>query len=74
MPDLRLQSLSPLDGRYARKCADIAAQFSETALIRARTTVEARWFQHLAGPGRFAELAALPAPVVCPLVAPLLVM
>jgi adenylosuccinate lyase len=64
MPDLRLQSLSPLDGRYARKCADIAAQFSETALIRARTTVEARWFQHLAGPGRFAELAALPAPVV----------
>jgi len=64
MSDLRLQSLSPLDGRYAHKCADVAAQFSEAALIRARTTVEARWLQHLAGPGGFSELATLPAPVV----------
>ena len=63
MTDPRLQSLSPLDGRYARKCADVAAQFSETALIRARTTVEALWLQHLAGSGSFSELATLPAPV-----------
>ncbi|MFO1375971.1 MAG: adenylosuccinate lyase [Steroidobacteraceae bacterium] len=64
MSDPRLRSLSPLDGRYARRCADVAELFSETALIRARTTVEARWLLHLAGPGGISDLASLPGPVV----------
>ncbi len=63
MTDSRLHALSPLDGRYAEKCADLAALFSEAALIRQRVRVEAAWFLQLARSGRFAALAALPAAV-----------
>ena len=59
MTDSRLQALSPLDGRYADKCADLAALFSESALIARRVRVEAAWFRQLATSGRF---AALPVP------------
>ena len=59
MTDSRLNALSPLDGRYADKCADLAALFSEAALIARRVRVEAAWFRQLADSGRF---AALPAP------------
>ncbi len=41
MTDHRLTALSPLDGRYADKCADLAALFSEAALIGYRLRVEA---------------------------------
>ena len=63
MTDTRLHALSPLDGRYAEKCADLAALFSEAALIRFRVRVEAAWFLQLLGGRRFAPLAGLPAGV-----------
>ncbi len=63
MTDTRLHALSPLDGRYADKCADLAALFSEAALIRHRVRVEAEWFLQLARGGRFPALAGLPAGV-----------
>jgi adenylosuccinate lyase len=57
MTDSRLNALSPLDGRYADKCADLAALFSEAALIARRVRIEAAWFSRLAGSGRFAALS-----------------
>jgi adenylosuccinate lyase len=63
MTDTRLHALSPLDGRYAEKCADLAALFSEAALIAHRVRVEAAWFRQLASGGRFGALARLPAKV-----------
>ena len=48
MTDSRLTALSPLDGRYAEKCADLAALFSEAALIGHRVRIEAAWFRQLA--------------------------
>jgi adenylosuccinate lyase len=63
MSEARLHALSPLDGRYAAQLADVAALFSEAALIRYRVRVEARWLQHLAGRAALPELAGLPAAV-----------
>ncbi len=63
MTDSRLNALSPLDGRYADQCADLALLFSETALIGARVRIEAAWFRQLAKSGRFAALAGLPGAV-----------
>ncbi len=63
MTDARLNSLSPLDGRYADKCADLASIFSEAALIGYRVRVEACWFRQLAASGHFPALGALPAPL-----------
>jgi len=57
MTDSRLNALSPLDGRYADKCTDLAALFSEAALIARRVRIEAAWFGQLAGSGRFAPLS-----------------
>jgi adenylosuccinate lyase len=42
-----LKALSPLDGRYAEKVADLRMIFSEFALMRYRILVEVRWLQHL---------------------------
>jgi len=64
MTDPRLHALSPLDGRYAGKCPDLAALFSEAALIAHRLRVEAAWFDQLARSGSFPALARLPAAVV----------
>ena len=63
MTDHRINALSPLDGRYADKCADLASIFSEAALVGYRVRVEAAWFRHLAASGRFAALSSLPLPV-----------
>ncbi len=60
MTDSRLTALSPLDGRYAEKCADLAALFSEAALIGHRVRIEAAWFRQLAKSGRFPVLERLP--------------
>jgi adenylosuccinate lyase len=60
MTEPRLTALSPLDGRYANQCADLAGLFSEAALIGWRVRVEAAWLRHLAATGRFPALAALP--------------
>lgn len=38
-----LMALSPLDGRYAGKLADLRPRFSEYGLIRYRTRVEIEW-------------------------------
>jgi adenylosuccinate lyase len=60
MTDTRLTALSPLDGRYAAKCADVAALFSESALIGRRVQVEVAWFRQLASTGHFPALRGLP--------------
>ena len=60
MTEARLAALSPLDGRYAGQVADLAALFSESALIRYRIRVEALWFLHLASTPGVPELADLP--------------
>jgi adenylosuccinate lyase len=40
-------AISPLDGRYKSKCADLAPYFSEFALMRYRVLVEVKWLQKL---------------------------
>ncbi len=42
-----LQSISPIDGRYASKTSELSAYFSEYALIRYRVLVEVRYLQEL---------------------------
>jgi adenylosuccinate lyase len=63
MTDTRLHALSPLDGRYAEKCADLAALFSEAALIAHRVRVEAAWFAQLARSRAFPALVSIPVAV-----------
>ncbi|TCT23103.1 adenylosuccinate lyase [Thiobaca trueperi] len=43
-----LTAVSPVDGRYAARAADLRPIFSEFGLIRHRVEVEIRWFQALA--------------------------
>jgi len=45
---MSLAALSPLDGRYAGQLADVAAQFSEAALMRRRVQVEVAWLLTMA--------------------------
>jgi adenylosuccinate lyase len=54
-----LAAISPVDGRYASRCTDLRAIFSESGLIRARVRVEVAWLHALAGPGGLAELNGL---------------
>ena len=56
-----LTALSPLDGRYASKVADLRPIFSEFGLIKARVLVEVRWLQMLAAHQDIAEVNALSA-------------
>jgi len=51
-----LTALSPLDGRYAGKVADLRPIFSEYGLIKARVTVEVRWLQMLAANSGIVEV------------------
>jgi adenylosuccinate lyase len=43
-----LTAISPIDGRYGSKTADLRAFFSEFGLVRFRVEVEIRWLQQLA--------------------------
>ena len=43
-----LTAVSPVDGRYGSKTADLRPIFSEFGLIRHRVLVEVRWLQALA--------------------------
>lgn len=43
-----LLAISPLDGRYGNKCAELAPYFSEFGLMRFRVLVEIKWLQALA--------------------------
>jgi adenylosuccinate lyase len=52
-----LTAISPLDGRYRNKSADLADYFSEFALIRYRVLVEVKWLQSLAANSGIPELA-----------------
>jgi adenylosuccinate lyase len=54
-----LAAISPVDGRYAARCTELRALFSESGLIRARVRVEIAWLQALAGPGGLAEMQGL---------------
>lgn len=52
-----LQSISPLDGRYATKVADLRTHFSEFGLIRNRVKVEVAWLKALAAEPAIVEVA-----------------
>lgn len=54
-----LTAVSPVDGRYGSKTADLRAVFSEFGLIKARVTVEVRWLQKLAAHPQITEVPAL---------------
>ena len=54
-----LTAISPLDGRYAGKLAELRPIFSELGLIRYRVQVEVRWLQKLAAHPRIEEVPAL---------------
>jgi adenylosuccinate lyase len=56
-----LAAISPVDGRYAARCTELRALFSESGLIQARVRVEVAWLQALAGPGGLAEMQGLSA-------------
>ena len=58
-----LTALSPLDGRYARKCDPLRPLFSEFGLIRFRVLVEVRWVQFLADRPEIAGIGPLSPPV-----------
>ena len=52
----QLTAISPVDGRYGSKTADLRPIFSEYGLIRHRVLVEVRWLQHLAAENAIAEV------------------
>ena len=54
-------ALSPLDGRYAGKLAEVRRIFSEAGLMRERVRVECAWFLALASGPAAPALAKLPA-------------
>ena len=54
-----LTAISPVDGRYGDKTANLRALFSEYALIRQRVRVEVRWLQALARHPDIAEVPVL---------------
>ncbi len=56
-----LTAISPIDGRYGDKTADLRPIFSEYGLIRHRVLVEVRWLQALAGHPGIAEVPPLSA-------------
>ncbi|RVU31059.1 adenylosuccinate lyase [Neptunomonas marina] len=56
-----LTAVSPVDGRYASKTADLRPIFSEFGLIRNRVLVEIRWLQQLAAHAEISEVPALSA-------------
>ena len=56
-----LTAISPVDGRYADKCAALRPQFSEAGLIRQRVRVEARWLHALTNDAKLPELQGLPS-------------
>lgn len=57
-----LTALSPVDGRYASKVAELRPIFSEFGLIRFRVIVEIRWLMQLASHPGIAEVPALSEP------------
>jgi adenylosuccinate lyase len=56
-----LTAISPVDGRYGSKTADLRNYFSEFGLIKYRVMVEVRWLQQLAATAAIKEVPALSA-------------
>jgi adenylosuccinate lyase len=56
-----LTALSPVDGRYGAKAANLREHFSEFGLIRARVIVEVRWLERLAEHPQITEVPPLSA-------------
>lgn len=56
-----LTAISPLDGRYSAKLAQLREHFSEFALIRQRVRVELVWLSALAAEPAIAEVPAFSA-------------
>ncbi len=56
-----LTAISPVDGRYGSKTADLRPIFSEYGLIRHRVLVEVRWLQMLASSTDVPEVPTLGA-------------
>ena len=54
-----LTAVSPIDGRYGSKTADLRTAFSEFGLIKNRVLVEIRWLQYLAAHPEITEVASL---------------
>jgi adenylosuccinate lyase len=54
-----LTAVSPVDGRYGSKTAELRSSFSEYGLIRHRVLVEVRWLQSLADLPQIAEVPPL---------------
>ncbi len=54
-----LTAISPIDGRYGNKTADLRPIFSEYGLIRHRLLVEVRWLQALAARSEIPEVPTL---------------
>ena len=50
-----LMAVSPIDGRYANKCAELREIFSEYGLIRRRVLVECAWLKALAAEPKIRE-------------------
>lgn len=59
-----LTAISPIDGRYGDKAADLRPIFSEFGLIRHRVLVEVRWLRLLADHPGIAEVPELGAHAV----------
>ncbi len=55
----KLLAISPIDGRYASKCAEFTEVFSEFGLIRRRVAVECAWLEALCDLKRIKECKAL---------------
>ncbi len=62
-----LTALSPLDGRYQAKVADLRVHFSEHGLIRNRVKVEVAWLKALAAEPALAEIAPFSAATIAEL-------
>lgn len=56
-----LTAVSPLDGRYANKCAELTDVFSEFGLIKRRVLVECAWLEALCDAKEIRECTALSA-------------
>lgn len=56
---MSLMMISPIDGRYAKKCDVLRNYFSEFALIKYRIIVEIRWFLFLSKEPLIKELPKL---------------
>lgn len=53
-----LTAVSPIDGRYAEKTAELRSIFSEFGLLKYRVQVEVRWLQKLAATNQIEQVPA----------------